>query len=608
MPSHQLVDSRNIEAHLEQHNRELLDGWLTALGGLTFKAFINKAFPAFQWCRYVEVVVDAFQRLVDGDLILPDGKVADRLFVHLRYQTGKSTLAQLFAAYLLFRFKGIRIGVAMLRQDQTETFSRAVQNFYKQAGGILRSFAVHNWMTEGPSEDTRGAFWALSKGSTPTGKPADVLFGDDLLGGESDAHSANVFGKDKEWLRRRFLSRERVYKQPQLGRFLNILINTRQGLGDIASYWLYLGDWHCVILPTLYDPESWPIGVPVGPFPAGDGDATLPESTIEARNCSMEPDWRQVGEGLEESDPMLTAKAFHARRAINPGGHQSETDVSANEQGCPRPAAGGGIFHRTWLIKIPSPTPDAIVSIFRAHDPATTEGGGDWSASILMAQLANGKFVVLHGCRGRKSPAGFMQLLAALAIIDGPRVGIALPLSQGEGKLSFEAIRRDLTSMLSSLDLPAPTVRSMPVRTKTRPDKFKSAKHFRFAHPGGSFAEAAEPPGWSWADSRSEFEGNIQICPEYRPSTDHLEALAGQFRRDFPEILIMEKLGRAASGKLDPAQCKELNICPGPWHQVGLAEWHEYSGFDGGSDHYVDAAADAKRALLAGAFGRVMTI
>ena len=280
---------RQAVAYLSGRMKEkLADRSRSLAGGEGFRSFIGRAFPGFRWYRYNEVVVDRLQDLVDGALQLPDGSRADRFFCHLRYQTGKSTIIQLFCAWLLEIFPGICIGGSMLRKDQTEDFSKAVQAFYVAAGGKLRTKLIHNWECEGKTRDQRSKFWALSKGSTPTGKPADVLVGDDLLGGEADAAHGGTFLKDKGWLKRQFLSRERVHKQPKLNRCLQILINTRQGLSDIASYWLWLGGWYCVILPTVYDPEKWPISVPVVVLASTSRNEATVRGCLSLRSTEME--------------------------------------------------------------------------------------------------------------------------------------------------------------------------------------------------------------------------------------------------------------------------------------------------------------------------------
>lgn len=581
--------------HAELVLRERMAARIDQLVGSSFEGYIERAFPGFRWYRYNREVVGVLQALADGDLELDDGSQANRVFVHLRSQTGKSTLIALFCAYLMVRFPGVCIGVSMLRQDQTETFSRNVQTFYRQAGGTLHSSAVHNWETSGRASSDRSKMWALSKGASPVGKPADVLIGDDLMGGAADAAHRGQFQKDKGWFRRGFLSRKRTHRHAGLGRHLEILINTRQGLSDIASYWLYLGSWYCVILPTLYQPDEWPISVPVGPFPAGDGDTTLPDTTVEAPNCRIHPDWRQPGEALEPSVEDLSAKAFHARRAINPGGFQSEEDVAANEQGCPRPAFGGGICHRAWL-PFENPRPKDILRTIRAWDTATSEGSGDWTASVLMAELTNGRFAILHGCRAKKDSVGVAQLITAMSILDGRETTVAMPVGMGEGKLTYQGLEDKVRALLLENGCSVPPFRAMPVRRQSRDDQYRSAKHERFSRPGG-FADAAQPPDWNWNTKAFSVSGSVEVWKEYD--------VWGRGYSGMNVANEIVRLGMAATsrGPNPVPLAQSLNVCPGPWAQVLVDEAHNFSGFDGGSDNYVDALSDAKIGLASGISG-----
>ncbi len=573
-------------------------------GGLKLRPYIVSAFPGFRWYTYNELVVQRLQDLVDGTLVLPDGITADKIFIHLRYQTGKSTLVQLFCAWVMTIYPGLIVGVAMHKLTLARRFSKQVRTFYRQAGGTLITTGIENWTCAGATSSEQSEFWVCSVGSSPTGMPADILIGDDLKRGERDAHHSGQFKDDKAWFVSEFSSRKRIHMHPGLKRHLQFLINTRQALGDIAAFWLWQGGFHAMILPTLYAPDEWPVGLPVGPFPAGDGSTNLPEVTVEAPNCTIEPDWREPGEGLEPEVDDLTPEAFQARRNVN-GGLQSAQVTAANEQGCPRPPAGGGIFHRVWTPYVPHDPRWQWSALARAWDWAATEGGGDWTASVLMGVIGSiiemekrgerwvraGTNAVLHACRGRKDAAGVVQLMAAMAILDGPTVTIALPQGQGEGKLTFAGMRNDVIRLLNEVGAPIPPFRAMPVRTSTHSDAFRSAKEQRFGQPGG-FAVTARPPQWDWKDKDKAIDvpGGIVICENYEIwDEQRAKMLAG------PVL----DLARAAAGHLQPKECEALNICPGPGLRVMLDELHEFGGF-GTADHYVDAAADVKMCVGTG--------
>lgn len=566
-------------------------------GGEGLRSFICHAFPSFNWYKYNEVIVQDLQDLIDGKLILPDGEIANKYFAHLVQQSGKSTLIQLFCAYAMTRYPGIILGVAMHNLRLARRFSRNVRAFYRNAGGTLATSGIENWTCDGPTTAERSEFWVVSVGSHPAGLPADGIIGDDLNPDEETAHHPGRFKDQRSWLAGQFIARKRKHGHPSLGRFFQILINTRQALCDVASFWLLQGGFFARVLPTLYDPETWPIGLPVGPFPAVGGTNLLPETTIEAPNCTIAKDWREVGEGLEEGldekgNPLiedLTAKAFHARRLIN-GGILFESTVSSNEQGCPKLPAGGGIFHRDWTPYRPWESAWVFTVLARAWDWASTEGGGDWTASVLMGRLDIGLDAVLHACRGRKDATGVVQLMAAMAILDGPSVIVALPQGQGEGKLTFAGMKTSVTEILRSVGAPTPPFRAMPVRTSTHSGAYRSAKEQRFAQPGG-FAPAAQPADWDWGKKTSTSPGNIVLCEDYKVWDEaRAKWLSGP----------VFQLARAACGHLNSRECEALNICPGPGLWVMREELHGFGGHDGGSDHYVDAAADAKMALSRG--------
>lgn len=576
--------------------------------GVSFRAFIERAFPAFNWYRYNELIVQILQDLLDGELLLPDGEVADKVFLHLRYQTGKSTYVALFCAYSMTRYPGLIIGVAMHNLKVARRFSKMVRAFYRRGGGRLLTAGIENWTCDGPTEAEQSEFWVCSVGSSPTGLPADVLIGDDLKASRAAANDPRQFFDDKDWLNDEFHSRKRVHLHMGLGRHLHVLINTRQGLADVASLWLYQGDFYAAVLPTCYLPETWDIGLPVGPFPVGEGASHLPETTVEAPNCTIATDWRKVGEGLEEglgSDgkpllPDITAAAFERRRDVN-GGPQSEEATSSHEQGCPKSPKGGLRFHRLWTPYEEYDPKWTFSALCRAWDWASTEGGGDWSASALMGtRISDSLHLLLHACRARKDPSGVVFLMAAMAILDGREVTIALPQGQGDGKLTYAGMRNSVTTILNDVGAPVPPFRAMPVRTSIHMSTFRSAKDQRFSQPGG-FAVTAKPQSpWQWADKSVEVLGSIRMCRNYPIwREDRAPMLSGQ---------ILE-LAKAACGAWERKyECEALNVCPGPGVAVALQELHGFGGFDGGADHYVDACSDAMMGLGSPSFGRPMAI
>ena len=124
------------------------------------------------------------------------------------------------------------------------------------------------------------------------------------------------------------------------------VIGTRWGLSDVQAYWLSLGGWYCIILPTLYDPDTWPIGVKVGPFNLDDSGENTVTRAWEAAHCTIAPDWRMKGEALEPSVEEFNAVTFFRTQDIR-------TPERRTEENTAQSACGMGIsaaFALVWCL------------------------------------------------------------------------------------------------------------------------------------------------------------------------------------------------------------------------------------------------------------------
>ncbi len=574
-----------------------LEDAIADLEGTSFRQFIERVFTGFVWYKYRELIVSALQDFIDGKLLLPDGSRADKIYIALKTQTGKSTFLQLFAAYLAVTYPGIIQGSAMHNDNLVKRFSRMVRSFVENSGTHLVKRDVKNWTTAEGSE-----FWASPKGSHPSGLPAHVIYGDDLLGGAKEALSENVAGDDIEWLTSELLKRRSPHPPEGLqGRFLEISIGTRWSLGDAQAYWLSRGNWYCIILPTVLDDARWPRGVPVGPFNIEGEDPSYAHKTWQAPNCTIAPDWRKQGEALEPSHPDHTVEAFESSRRINgPPGYLSEARIASIEQQCPKPEAGGGIMDRSWFTKLRAdevPT-DGYAKKVRAYDFGVTAGGGDPTTSCKMGRHDT-SHIILDGCRAWLSAAGSMQLVAALMILDGNDTTVVVPVGKSdEGRRSLAGMRSYLRQVADWADVPCSPVRGKSVSNRGKPENFISPKHQRCAYPGGSLADDAVPADWEGPEKPFQVPGSVQVAmgrwtPDFREIVKDFEAKAGRH----PELRRIEEFARAATGQMAAAQIKALNVDPLPHQDEMIEECHCFSGLPGGLDNYVDAMADAKTAV-----------
>ncbi len=575
-----------------------LDTLLEGYRGVTFRQHIGEAFPGFRWYRYNGVVVAVLQQLVDGTLLLPDGSRADKVFVAMRPQTGKSTILHGFASWVARKYPGICQGASMHNHDMSIRFSQMVRKFYAAAGGSFDTKAIHNWHTSTGSE-----FWACSKGTSPTGRPASVLYSDDLLSGHLESANARVARDDIEWLTSEFLQRLSPLHHEGLGRTLQICIGTRWGLSDVQAYLLSLGGWYCVILPTLYQPDEWPIGVPVGPFPVADMEQ--PDTPWEAPNCTIHSDWRGPGEGLEPSVEALTAEAFHARRRRN-GGILSEGRVSAIEQGNPQPLAGGGIIRSLWIEKRKEDLSESsYVRNSRAWDIGTTEGGGTGTASTKIGRLHDSKEIIRNGCRAWKGPKGVNQLMAAFMLADGPRTHVVLPLPKATGKMEVYGYQQYLQRVAGWAGVMCSPIRPADVGTTKPPaerqdgDEPKSPKWWRLAAGADSFAEMAEPVKWNEETLEVEIYGPISIVmAPWHPDLRKIIPGFADRAKLHPELLEIELLLLAATGQLPEDECARLHV-DSENQAVGLLlDLNEISAAGGGQWDRPDSCADAHRHVM----------
>jgi predicted phage terminase large subunit-like protein len=160
--------------------------------------------------------------------------------------------------------------------------------------------------------------------------------------------------------------------------------------------------WHVVSLDAIHDgpPENVPA------------------------TCTIEPDWREVGEALcPERRPLAKLKSIQAR--IGP------YHWGALFQQRPRPREGG-FFKRTWF-KIVDASPEPIVSSVRNWDLAATEDGGDWTAGAKVGRTASGLIVIEDVQRFRLGPGARDKRIVATAKRDGREVAQRFEQEPGSG-------------------------------------------------------------------------------------------------------------------------------------------------------------------------------
>jgi predicted phage terminase large subunit-like protein len=84
-------------------------------------------------------------------------------------------------------------------------------------------------------------------------------------------------------------------------------------------------------------------------------------------------------------------------------------------------ATAGKVFNRSWFKSILKTIPDDIVAWVRYWDKAGTEGGGKYSAGVLMGKRSNGRFVLANVIRGQWSAHNREEAIKTTAAYDALR-------------------------------------------------------------------------------------------------------------------------------------------------------------------------------------------
>ena len=88
----------------------------------------------------------------------------------------------------------------------------------------------------------------------------------------------------------------------------------------------------------------------------------------------------------------------------------------------------GGLFKREWMRLVDS-APKGM-PLCRYWDKAATEGGGDWTAGVLLG-IDKGIVYIVNVVRTQSRPAGVQAIIAQTAQLDGPEVMIRMEQEPG---------------------------------------------------------------------------------------------------------------------------------------------------------------------------------
>lgn len=367
---------------------------------LSFRDFIAWINPKYRFYKHCEVLIDVLQRVADGEI--------KRLLVFEPPRHGKSeTVSRLFSAYFLYRYPERWVGLSSYAADLAYTLSRNARDNYRLGGGTIKgdAGAVVHWET-----GQGGGLWASGAGGPAAGKGGHLLVVDDPVKNAEEAASTTIREKLKDWWNSVWYTREEPWSDADPNGAM-IVVTTRWHEDDLAG-WLLEQErlaedeedrerWHIVNLPAIAeenDPKLFP------------------------ETCTVEPDWRKPGEALcPERRPIEKLRRILKRI----GGYFFDALFQQ------RPSAKEGDFFKVAKLETVETVPPDLVCC-RGWDLAGTEGGGAYTAGVLMGKDGKGIWYVLDVARGQWSPDDVETQLVSIARRDGTGTRIHLPQDPGQ--------------------------------------------------------------------------------------------------------------------------------------------------------------------------------
>lgn len=143
-------------------------------------------------------------------------------------------------------------------------------------------------------------------------------------------------------------------------------------------------------------------------------------------------------------NPSLDREAYEESLS-----HLTEVDRQRLQDGDWDAAEAGDFFDRAWFKNLAHYDKAERVQLVRYWDLAGTDGGGDYTAGILLALLPDGTWQIRDIVRGQWAGVKIEKVVAQCALLDGPYVPIRMEQEPGSsGKSIIDHYRRNvLTGM-----------------------------------------------------------------------------------------------------------------------------------------------------------------
>lgn len=445
---------------------------------LSFVDFVSRVNPRYRWYKANRVLANVLQRVADDKLT--------RLMIFMHPRSGKSELvSRLFTAYYLIRHPERWVGLNSYGTELAYTLSRnARDNFVANGTSISDSAAaVKQWET-----GQGGGLWAAGVGGPILGKGFHLGVIDDPIKNSEDAHSLTIRQKHIDWYLSTFSTRE----EPQ-GAI--IIIQQRWHESDLSG-WLLSQEEH--------EPEYWHIVH----YEAVKED----ESVKYPPTCTVEPDWRQVGEAL-------VPERYPADKLERIRGRIGSYYFASLYQQRPRPREGG-MFKQS-AFTIVDAVPYGLPKIRYWDKAGADEGKGDFTVGVLMSSDGRGRYYIEDVVRGQWTAEPRNRIIRQTAELDRQRGHVTIYIEQPPGlaKESTDAVIRELAGFSAWADRP-------------RGDKVERAEPFAAQCEAGNVALVRGAWNKTYIDELTAFP--------HGANDDQVDASTGAFNKMFGPGLEVE--------------------------------------------------------------------
>lgn len=318
-----------------------------------------------------------------------------RLIISMPPRHGKSVfVSQYFPALYLGTWPDRRVILTSYEAGFAANWGRKVRDLTEEYGLPFFGIKVRSNSSAADRWDLESALGGMSTagvGGPLTGKGADLLIIDDPIKNAEEANSQTIREKQWDW----FGSTAYTRLEPDGAA---IVMATRWHAEDLPGRLIEEmkagGErWDVLNLPALAEDHD-----PLGREP---GEALWP--------------LRFDRERLEEIHKAIGSYYFSALYQGRPG------------------VRGGGFFKWAWYENNMIDARPISGARVRYWDTAGTEGGGDYTAGVLMSRAWDGSFTVENVRRGQWSPHHRNQEILATAREDGQNVPVWLEHEAGVG-------------------------------------------------------------------------------------------------------------------------------------------------------------------------------